>query len=110
MSQKANTKIPVNMRFCQGFTDFECMILTRLIDSECWSVVGEYHQVVDTRVERVRKKRNVFERAANAFTAASAESTHHVVGPKSRGMPRQLIQSGIEIASEKMKSMEEVAQ
>ena len=80
-----------------------------LIDSECWSVVGEYQQVVDTRVERVRKKRNVFERAANAFTA-SAESTHHVIGPKRGGMPRQLIQSGIEIASEKMKSMEEVAQ
>ena len=102
---KANTKNPVNTPVIHSAFKLHD---NPLIDSECWSVVGEYQQVVDTRVERVRKKRNVFERAANAFTA-SAESTHHVVGPK-RGMPRQLIQSGIEIASEKMKSMEEVAQ
>ena len=47
--------------------------------------------VTDSRVERVRKKRNVFERAANIQKCS-------------------LLQSGIEMASEKMKSMEEVAQ
>ena len=40
----------------------------------------------------------------------SKETTHHVLGQKKSKDPRQMIQNGLELASEKMKSMEEVAQ